>query len=144
LQAAPPRPGPANLQPPPLLYRLPVTAPVSEGVGSVSDSGIRSRGLRFETLAGDAVRAPADGTLAFAGPFRRHDGVIIIDHGRGWMTLMTGVRTDHRKGARVKAGEHLGRALGSITVELSTNGMPVSAALIAGSSQIVSNRSKTG
>jgi hypothetical protein len=44
---------------------------------------------------------------------------------------MTGVRANRRKGDRVKAGAPLGRALGPVTVELSTNGVPVSAALIA-------------
>ena len=90
------------------------------------------------------VRIPADGTISFAGPFRRHDGVVIIDHGHGWLTLLTGVRTDLRKGDSVRRGDLLGRALGPVGVELSTNGTPVSAALIAGSSQMVSNRPNKG
>lgn len=144
LPPAPTRPGPAHGQPPPLQYRLPITAKLSEGVGAVSETGIRSRGLSFEAVRGDLVSVPADGTIAFAGPFRRYDGVVIIDHGNGWMTLMTGVRAERRKGERVGIGEPLGRALGSLTVELSTNGTPVSAALIAGSSQMVSNKAQTG
>lgn len=141
LPPAPPRPGSAHVQPPPpLQYRLPIAARLSEGVGAVSDTGIRSRGLSFEAVRGDRVSVPADGTIAFAGPFRRYDGVVIIDHGNGWMTLMTGVQAERRKGERVRIGEPLGRALGSLTVELSTNGKPVSAALIAGSSQMVSNK----
>lgn len=91
-----------------------------------------------------AVVVPADGSIAFAGPFRRHDGVVIIDHGDGWMSLLIGVRTDLPKGARVQRGQPLGRSLGPISVELSTNGRPVSAALIAGSSQLVSNQAKGG
>jgi septal ring factor EnvC (AmiA/AmiB activator) len=130
LPAAPLRPGSGRQARPPIAYRLPVAAPLSEGFGSVGDTGIRSRGLTLEAYRGAEVRAPADGTIAFAGAFRRHDGVVIIDHGRGWMTLMTGVRTDRHKGDRVKAGEPLGPALGPVTVELSTNGTPVSAALI--------------
>ena len=144
LQAAPARPGRSNSIKPPLTYRLPVAARVTEGVGSVSDTGIRARGLTLEAYAGQEVRMPADGTIAFAGPFRRHDGVVIIDHGRGWMTLMTGVRTDLRKGQRVGLGQPLGRALGPVTVELSANGSPISAALIAGSSQMLSIKGKSG
>ena len=98
----------------------------------------------MQAYAGAAVQVPADGLIAFAGPFRRHDGVVIIDHGRGWMTLLTGVRTSLRKGDRVKAGAPLGRALGPVSVELSTNGRPVSAALIAGSSHLLSNKGKNG
>jgi murein hydrolase activator len=144
LPAASARPGPAKPSTPPVAYLLPVAAPLTEGVGSISDTGIRSRGVTLAAYAGARVQVPADGTIAFAGPFRRHDGVVIIDHGRGWMTLMTGVRTSLRKGDRVKAGEPLGRALGPISVELSTNGRPVSAALIAGSSQLLSNKGKSG
>lgn len=144
LPAASRRPDLVKPKPPPIAYRLPVAAPLTEGLGSVSDSGIRSRGVTLEASANAAVHVPADGIIAFAGPFRRHDGVVIIDHGRGWMTLMTGVRTPLRKGDRIKAGEPLGRALGPISVELSTNGRPVSAALIAGSSQLLSNKGKSG
>jgi len=147
LGALPPalaRPGKAGAGKPPLAYSLPVAAPVTEGLGAVSGNGIRARGITLKVYAGAEVRAPADGTISFAGPFRRHDGVVIIDHGHGWMTLMTGVRTDLRKGDRVRIGDPLGRALGPLGVELSTNGTPVSAALIAGSSQIVSNGRKSG
>ena len=141
---APPRPGPARSPKPALAYRLPVAAPVSTGLGAVSETGIRARGITLAAFAGQAVTAPANGTIAFAGPFRRHDGVVIIDHGGGWMTLMTGVRTGFAKGSRAKLGAPLGRALGPVTVELSINGTPVSAALIARSSQMVSNGAKTG
>jgi len=114
------------------------------GLGSVSSNGIRSRGLTLKTFAGQEVMAPADGVVAFAGPFRRHDGVVIIDHGQGWMTLMTGVRCQLGKGARIRLGQPLGRALGPVAVELSTNGTPVSAALIAGSSRLLSIKGKSG
>jgi len=144
LPPAPPRPGQAKAAAPPIAYMLPVAAPVSSGVGSVSDTGIRARGLTLKAYRGAEVRVPADGTIAFAGPFRRHDGVVIIDHGKGWMSLLTGVRPERRKGEQVKAGELLGSALGPVSVELSTNGRPVSAALIAGSSQLLSNKGKTG
>ena len=144
LPPAPSRPGKAENSKPPLAYDLPVAASVEEGMGAVSDTGIRARGITLKAYAGAEVRIPADGTISFAGPFRRHDGVVIIDHGHGWLTLLTGVRTDLRKGDSVRRGDLLGRALGPVGVELSTNGTPVSAALIAGSSQMVSNRPNKG
>lgn len=144
LPPAPVRPGTAAGPAPPIAYRLPVVAPVVEGAGAVSNSGIRSRGIALAAYRGQQVLAPADGVVAFAGPFRRHDGVVIIDHGGGWMTLMTGVRIGMRQGDQVRLGRPLGRALGAMTVELSINGTAVSAALIAGSSQLVSNRGKSG
>lgn len=143
---APPRPADPDSRSdrPRLAYQLPVSAPVSTGVGAVSASGIRSRGITLDSRAGAEVVVPADGTIAFAGPFRRHDGVVIIDHGEGWMSLLIGVRTARAKGTKVRRGESLGRALGPVTVELSTNGRPESAALIAGSSRILLNRAKGG
>ena len=118
----------------PFALVLPVDAPVIEGLGQVSISGIRSRGTTFATRAGDLVLVPADGALVFAGPYRRHDGIAIIDHGHGWMSLIVGVRTTLPKGARLIRGAPLGKALGQVSVELSTNGRPVSAILLAGSS----------
>jgi septal ring factor EnvC (AmiA/AmiB activator) len=112
---------------------------VRTGLLEVSPAGVRSRGLTFANASGAAVLAPADGRVAFAGPFRRHDGILIIDHGRGWMTLLTEVHTDLGVGARVKGGAPLGRALGSVTAELTRDGKPQPAALIAGSSALLSN-----
>ncbi len=138
---APPRPIAPDTRPPdpPLRWRLPVAGPVRTGLLEVSPAGVRSRGLTFASRRGAPVLAPAEGRVAFAGPFRRHDGIVIIDHGRGWMTLLTEVRTDLAVGARVKSGAPLGRALGPVAAELTRNGTPQPAALIAGSSALLSN-----
>jgi len=69
---------------------------------------------------------------------------VIIDHGKGWMSLIVGVASPLKAGDRVTLGDTLGRALGPIEVELSQNGRRVSPALIAGSSQTLSNRGKAG
>ena len=119
---------------PPFEWIVPVGAPVVDGLGQISATGIRSRGTTFAARAGTPVRVPADGILIFAGPFRRHDGIAIIDHGKGWMSLLIGVRALQPKGTRLSRGAPLGTALGPVTVELSTKGRPVSAILIAGSS----------
>lgn len=119
---------------PPFVLTLPVDAPVIDGLGQVSASGIRSRGTTFAARAGMPVAVPADGTLLFAGPYRRHDGIVVIDHGNGWMSLLIGVRSSAAKGARVVRGTPLGNALGPVTLELSINGRPRSAILLAGTS----------
>ena len=129
---------------PPFAFILPVDAPVIDGLGQVSASGIRSRGTTFAARAGLPVQVPADGILVFAGPYRRHDGIAIIDHGNGWMSLLVGVRPTLAKGARVVRGAVLGRALGPVTLELSINGRPQSAILIAGSSQSLSINTNGG
>lgn len=126
-----------------LAYSLPASANVIDGLGSVSPAGVRSRGLRLSTTRGAALIAPADGTIVFAGPYREHDGVIIIDHGGGWTSLLLGAATPLPRGARVARGQPLGKALGPVTVELREKGQPRSPALIAGSSQSLSNGARS-
>ena len=133
--------GPAAV---PFAYRLPASAAVTEGLASVSDSGVRSRGLTLATYRGAAVVAPAAGVIRYSGPFKDYDGVVIIAHGAGWMSLIVNVGSTLRTGQRVALGDSLGRALGPLQVELSQNGRRISPALIAGSSQNLSNRPKGG
>jgi septal ring factor EnvC (AmiA/AmiB activator) len=142
----PPRPGQAERTPAlaPFAYRLPSEAPVEIGLGAVAPNGVRSRGLTLATVRGAPLTVPADGTVRFAGPFRSYDGIVIIDHGGGWMSLVLGVRSQLEPGRQVRLGDPLGRALGRIGVELSRNGQHVSPALIAGSSRSLSNNRKSG
>lgn len=145
--SASPAPPPAPVQPehdqhPILPYIMPVDAPVVAGVGSVSASGVRSRGLTMSSYRGAPARVPATGIIRFAGPFRDYDGVVIIDHGGGWTSLVVNVGTQARKGDRVELGQPLGRALGPVEVELSLNGQHLSPALIAGSSVRLSKSAK--
>ena len=136
-----PRPmrGDAPLPVPDFAYSLPLDAPLIDGLGSVSSSGIASRGLRFGNPRGAAVITPADGKILFAAPYRGQDGVIIIDHGRGWTSLLLGVASDVPRGAIVRRGQPLGRALGPVGAELRQAGRPVSPAFIAASSVPLSN-----
>ena len=146
LGPAPARPAPPEgpTPRPPLAYRLPVEARVIDGLGEISPSGIRSRGVTLATSRGVQVMVPAAGIIRFAGPFRDYDGIVIIDHGGGWMSLLVNVSSTLQPGARVAAGDRLGRALGPLGVELSHNGRHMSPALIAGSSETLSNRAKGG
>jgi septal ring factor EnvC (AmiA/AmiB activator) len=128
----------------PFAYQLPAAGPVTEGLSSVNSSGVRSRGLTLATSRGVAVTAPADGVVKFAGPFRDYDGILIIDHGGGWLSLIVNVASELRPGDRVRLGDPAGRALGPLEVELSRNGRRISPALIAGSSQSLSMGSKGG
>jgi septal ring factor EnvC (AmiA/AmiB activator) len=143
---APPRPAPGQgaAVRPPFPYMLPAVAAVVEGLGAVNDAGVRSRGLTLQTARGAAVAAPAAGIIRFSGPFQSHDGVVIIDHGGGWASLLVGVAANLAPGTRVAAGQPLGHALGPIEVDLSRNGTRVSPALIAGSSPALSNDGEGG
>ena len=126
----------------PFSYQLPAAAPLTEGLGSVSESGVRSRGITLATMRGAPVAAPADGTVKYAGPYRDFDGVLIIDHGGGWLSLIVNAASSLHPGDHVTMGEDVGRALGPLDVELSQNGRRISPALIAGSSQNLSKGNK--
>ncbi len=143
---APPRPVPPERgsAPAPFAYRLPADSVVTEGLGAVNQSGVRSRGLTLATSRGVAVAVPASGIVRFSGPYRSHDGIVIIDHGHGWLSLIVNVATPLKAGDKVRIGEPLGRALGPIGLELSQNGRRISPALIAGSSGTLSNAAKGG
>ena len=53
------------------------------------------------------MQVPASGTIRFAGPFRNYDGIVIIDHGDGWMSLILKVSTQLEAGARVVEEEEV-------------------------------------
>ena len=144
LPAATPRPSDPEGAPPPttLPWRVPVEGRVTAGLFEISDNGVRSRGLTIAAPRGTSVVAPTAGQIVFAGPFRRRDGVVIIDHGDGWMTLMTDVRPTLAVGTRVEGGAPVGRVLGPVNVELTHHGAPQPAALIARSSSLLSKAGK--
>jgi septal ring factor EnvC (AmiA/AmiB activator) len=128
----------------PIAYQLPLDATVKAGLGTVDANGIRSRGLSFANRRGAALVVPADGTIVFAGPYRRSDGVVIIDHGGGWISLIVNAGTALAKGSVVRHGDPLGRALGPVEVDLTRGGTAVSPAFIAASSTMLSNPPKGG
>src|SRR5579864_422261 len=143
-QPSPPRPfAPAGPKPGlPFAYQLALNAPAIEGLGAVNKSGVRSRGTRFASARGALVSAPADGIVRFSGPFRDYDGILILDHGGGWISLIVNLSSPLRAGDRVSLGDSLGRALGPVEVELSHNVQRFSPAIIAGSSQTLSKVAK--
>jgi murein hydrolase activator len=137
----PPRPGVAgeavswsSVAPP---YRLPVSGRLVTGLGELSDAGVRSRGLSFAVAPGAAVVAPTAGRIAFAGPFRDYGLVVIIDHGEGWTTLLSGLGTVAiQAGAHVGQGALIGHARPGdppvVTVELRRRGRAVDITALAG------------
>ena len=139
-----PRSAAGGVEQAPIEYRLPSDASVVDGLGAVSPNGIRSRGITLGTRRGSPLVVPGSGTILFAGPFRDYDGVVIIDHGRGWKTVLVNAGSRHSKGARVRIGDPLGIALGPVEVQLQHGGKAVSPALIAGSSRVLSNKRNSG
>jgi murein hydrolase activator len=129
-QAPPPperAPDAAPAAPPP--YKLPVAGRVVSGLGEIADSGVRSRGLTIAAAAGAQVVAPSGGRVSYAGAFRGYGLIVIIDHGGGWTTLVTGLGTvSVAAGGVVERGSPIGTASGrasGVAVELRRRGQPV-------------------
>lgn len=111
-------------------YRLPVVGSLVTGLGELSATGVRARGLTLATAPNARAVAPAAGRIVYAGPFRGYGGVIIIDHGEGWTSLVAGLGgLAVRVGDRVVQGQLVGRARGSgdprVTIELRRRGQPM-------------------
>ncbi|MHA6718348.1 murein hydrolase activator EnvC family protein [Sphingomonas sp. RS6] len=128
-----PRPGSADgrgAAPMPGAYRLPVAGRVITGFGTLSDAGVRARGITLACAPGARVAAPADGVIAYAGRFGDYGGVVIVDHGDGWTSLVSGLAAlSVRLGDRVVAGAPIGTAARTpapqVTVELRRRGRPM-------------------
>ena len=125
--AAPPEREAMASGPPP--YRLPVVGQLVTGLGEVNDSGVRARGLTLAVQPSAQAIAPTAGRVAFAGPYRDYGQILIIDHGGGWTTLITGLhRLSVRVGDDVRQGDPVGvtdNRRSDIIVELRRNGRPV-------------------
>ena len=83
------------------------------------------------------MRAPAGGIVRYARAFRGYRGIVIIDHGDGWTSLVTGLAAPQvRVGQRVAGGAPLGRAATGeepqVTVELRRRGRPMDIAALLG------------
>ena len=128
----------AVLPPPPSgVYRLPVQGRLVTGLDELSDAGVRSRGLTFAVRAGAPVVAPAAGTVRYARPFRDYRTIVIIDHGGGWTSLVTGLGAAQVSvGQAVAMGTTLGTAARGedpqVTVELRRRGEPFDIASLVG------------
>src|SRR3546814_16004786 len=65
-----------------------VVGKVVTGLGELSESGVRARGLTILAQPLAQVVAPTRGRVAFAGEYRGYGRIVIIDHGNGWTTLL--------------------------------------------------------
>lgn len=119
-----------------LAYRMPVIGRIVTGLGEISGTGIRARGLTIATRPSAQVIAPNTGRVVFAAPYRGFGRIVIIDHGAGWTTLVTGLAAlDVGVGDRVVQGSPLGRAADTdprVMVELRHGNRPIDIAHLVG------------
>lgn len=98
--------------------------------GESDASGSTSKGIVISTRPSAQVIAPSDGVVAFAGAFRGYGQLLIIEHGGGYHTLLSGMsRIDAVVGQRLLAGEPVGvmapEGSPTLYVEIRRDGQPV-------------------
>lgn len=94
--------------------------------------GGKHKGISIQTRKGAQIVATYDGQIAFAGPFRGYKQLLIIDHGDGYHTLLTGMdRLDVSVGQWLLSGEPVGvmssngSSDANLYFELRKNGAPI-------------------
>jgi septal ring factor EnvC (AmiA/AmiB activator) len=123
--------GPAMIPPAqaPARYLLPVAGRLVAGFGAQVPGQPGSRGISILTRAEAQAVAPGAGRVVFAGPYQGYGAIVIIEHGGGWTSLLTGLSTvDARVGDQLVAGAPLGRTGNGrpvLTLELRKDGAPV-------------------
>lgn len=98
--------------------------------GESDAAGATSKGIVIATRPTAQVIAPGDGVVAFAGAFRGYGQLLIIEHGGGYHTLLSGMsRIDAVVGQRLLAGEPVGvmapEGSPTLYVEIRRDGQPV-------------------
>ncbi len=106
---------PARLDIPPHSLPWPVAGSVERPFGRERNRELNtwviSQGVTFSTQAGAPVGAVAAGRVIFAGPFRSHGNVVILDHGGGFFSVYGSLgQILKAKGTSVGLQEPLGTA----------------------------------
>jgi septal ring factor EnvC (AmiA/AmiB activator) len=102
------------------LLPLPVSGSTLRRFGASDGFGGTTKGISFATRPGATVASPADGWVAFAGPFRSFGQLLIINAGDGYYILLAGMeRINVTLGQFVLAGEPVA-VMGETAAPLST------------------------
>ena len=125
-------PGPVSATTAPRQFQLPVDGRTIAGFGAPGEGGVAGNGISLSPRPGAQVVAPAAGRVVFAGRYRGYGRIVIIEHARGWTSLVTGLaRTDVQVGDDLVGGGPLGVAGGDrpvVSLELRRDGTPVNPA----------------
>lgn len=88
------------------LLPLPVSGTLLRGFGDDDGLGSTEKGMLLETRAAAPVAAPADGWIAYAGPYRSFGQLVILNAGTGYYIVLAGMdRINVDLGQFVLAGE---------------------------------------
>ncbi len=91
-------------------HNWPAAGSVEVRYGVKDVYGAKTQGVKIQTRAGAFVTTPMNGIIQFAGPFKRHGQIIIVEHEGGWHSLISGMETlNVAVGQSVTNGEPIGR-----------------------------------
>lgn len=119
--------------------QLPISGIIRTRYHEKDDLGAISNGLSIEGRPGAFVLAPIDGKIQFAGAFKRYGNLIIIEHAKGYHSLVAGIgKINAVVGQTVLVGEPLGLlpsesagpARPRLYYELRHNGQPVNPSVL--------------
>lgn len=105
----------------------PAIGPIVQRFGA-QDGVAAAKGIRIRAREGAQVISPYDGSVVYAGPFRDYGLLLIIDHGDGYHSLLSGFETlQSDVGQWVLMGEPVGtmpndQRDGSLYLELRRGG----------------------
>ncbi len=108
---------------------FPVAGNIKVNYGEYDELGAVSNGITIDARTGGVVVAPMQGTVRFAGPFKRFGQLVIIEHDKEYQSLIAGLaRIDTVAGRTIQKGEPiglLGDQQAALYYELRQNGVPV-------------------
>ncbi|MEM6781088.1 MAG: peptidoglycan DD-metalloendopeptidase family protein [Pseudomonadota bacterium] len=116
--------------------QLPISGFIHTAFGQTDEIGAKSQGIKVEGRSGGLVVAPMAGKVQFAGIFKNYGELIIIEHEKGYHSLIAGLdRIDIVVEQVLNAGEPVGilpKAQGGekplLYFELRKNGKPINPA----------------
>lgn len=89
-------------------YNFPVSGKILQRFGSTQVGEVKWKGIVISASAGSAVKAIADGRVILANWLQGYGLVVVIDHGKGYMSLYGyNQATSVKVGNLVKAGQKI-------------------------------------
>ena len=87
----------------------PARGPIVTAFHQEMSKGVVSNGIDIKTAEKAQIISPYEGNVIFSGPFKNFANLIIIDHGEGYTSLLSGLgETDVKVGQTLLAGEPVG------------------------------------
>ena len=89
---------------------MPARGSIYQIYNQLLPTGQRAKGIIINTHSGAPVVAPHDGRIVFSGIFRSYGQLLIIDHGEGYHTLLSGMKNINGiVGQSILKGEPVGQ-----------------------------------